>query len=65
MLSIFLDMEITLAKKNNYKYFFLYFEIFLFILFVTFFQSCYLISHIQKLFTLSEEQNKKRIMKIG
>ena len=42
---------------------YLFFDIFL-IWFVIFFQSCYLISHIQKVSTHCKEQNKK-IMTIG
>ena len=36
-----------------------------FILFVTFFQSCYLIFHIQKAAVHCMEQNEKRIMPIN
>ena len=66
MCSNFLDVKSTLAKKITTKfYFFSYFGIFFqFILFVTFFQSCYLIFHTQKVSTHYQEQNKKRTMTI-
>ena len=59
-------MERTLAKKkNNYKNsFFIFWDIFInfFILFVTFFQSCYFIFHTQEVAAHYKKQNKKRIM---
>ena len=59
MCSNFLGMESTLAKKIITK---LIFSIFwdIFILFVPFFQSCYLIFHIQNVATDCKEQNKKK-----
>ena len=61
-----LGMKSTLARKITTKFLFFYFGIFLFfsyfILFVTFFQPCQLISHSQKVATHCTEQNKKRIM---
>ena len=56
ILSILLGMKSTLAKKISTKNYF-----YLFILFVTFFQSCYL-SNSQKVATHCKEQNKKTIM---
>ena len=64
-----LVMKSTLAKKKKKittKIFFYILGYFIyFIFFVTFFQSCYLILHNQKVATRSKEQNKKRIMTIG
>ena len=54
-------MESTLAKKiTQQKFFKNIFTYFYFILFVTFFQSCYLIFHTQKVSTHCKKQNKKR-----
>ena len=52
----------ALQPKINYKIFFQYFAIFLFIyfiLFVTFFQSCYLFVRTQKVATHCKGQNEK------
>ena len=59
-------MESTLAKKITTKMFFYILGYFyLFILFVKFFQSCYLIFDTRKVDTHCKEQNKRRIMTIG
>ena len=63
-ISIFLDMESTLAKKITTNFFKKYFGIFLFILFLIFFQSCYLIFHFQNFATHCKKANKKRIITI-
>ena len=57
---MFLGIESTLAKKITSHFFVIFWDIFIkFIFYVisNFFQSCYLISHIQKVSTHCEEQN--------
>ena len=60
ILLIFLGTESNLAKKITKKFFiYILGYFYLFILFVTFFQSCYLIFHSRKVATYCKEQNKK------
>ena len=62
MCSNFFSTKVTLAKQIITKLFLYILGFFYLILFVTFFQSYYLIFHTQKVATHCKEQNKKSIM---